>query len=401
MLVYAEDPITRVRQSVLTPTGAEQPLGAFPTGLVLANGRFPEIRFRPPFATEKYAVVYHGRRLGPPHVEEPANGSIGAVMAQVLGGPRAEAIVRQGEARLLRSVSGTFALPTSRPAVSSSSSGAISTITSSEPPPRPSPRRGLAPEQVKLFRVDRAVGSVDVPLLPDADPSLVRTTLLKAVAFPYGLDLGTTVDYTQRVRVRQPVVTYDRAQTWQWQEETQGYKLVADSVGSPSLQAPGGRDRDVCAAVPRRPRPRAPLRGFSRDTAALLVAGGGDRPRPPRSTPGRRGGSALPARRCRSGRRAQGPQSGLQLARAARSLRRQRRLPGGRADRPHRRGAGRGPRQHRDTAVRTRVHRARRGLAAARRARRLHLHRRSRRRHPDALSRRRVPQRRPGVSDRT
>ena len=237
LLVYAEDPVTRVRQSVLTPTGAEQPLGAFPTGLVLANGSFPEIRFRPPFATEKYAVVYHGRRLGPPHVEEPANGSVGAVMAQVLGGPRAEAIVRQGETRLLRSVSGTFALPTTTSGLellqwSDLDNHFVGATTTSLP------AGGLAPEQVKLFRVDRAVGSVDVPLLPDADPSLVRTTLLKAVAFPYGLDLGTTVDYTQRVRVRQPVVMYDRAQTWQWQEETQGYKLVADSVGSPSLQAP-------------------------------------------------------------------------------------------------------------------------------------------------------------------
>lgn len=237
LLVYAEDPITRMRQSVLTPNGSGQPLGAFPTGLVLAKGRFPEIRFRPPFATEKYAVVYHGRRLGPPHVEEPATGTIGAVMAQVLGGPRAEAIVRQGEGRLLRSVSGTFALPTSANGLellqwSDFDNHFVGATTT------PLPAAGLAPEQVKLFRVDRPAGSTDVPLVPDADPPLVQATLLRAAPFPYGLDLGTTVDYTQRVRVRQPVVTYDRTQTWQWQEETQGYKLVADSVGSPELQIP-------------------------------------------------------------------------------------------------------------------------------------------------------------------
>ena len=127
---------------------------------MLANGPFPEIRFRPPFATEKYAVVYHGRRLGPPHVEEPANGSVGAVMAQVLGGPRAEAIVRQGETRLLRSVSGTFALPTTTSGLellqwSDLDNHFVGATTTSLP------AGGLAPEQVKLFRVDRAVGSVD------------------------------------------------------------------------------------------------------------------------------------------------------------------------------------------------------------------------------------------------
>jgi hypothetical protein len=237
LLIYAEDPVTRVRQNVLTPTGSGQPLGAFPTGLVLANGRFPEILFRPPFSTEKYAVVYHGRRLGPPHVEEPVNGAIGAVMARVLGGPRAEAIVRQGERRLLRSVSGTFGLPVSTDGLellqwSDLDNHFVGASTT------PLAAGGFAPEQVKLFRLSRPTGSVDVPLVPDADPALVLATLLKTVPFPYGLDLGTTVDYTQRVRVRQPVVTYDRAQTFHWQEDGQGYHLVADSAGPPSLQIP-------------------------------------------------------------------------------------------------------------------------------------------------------------------
>lgn len=237
LLIYAEDPITGERRSALAPTGPAQPLGAFPTGLVLANGRFPEIKFRPPFSTEKYAVVYHGRRLGPAHVEEPASGAIGAVMAQVLGGPRAEAIVREGDRRLLRSVSGTFALPSSADRLdflqwSDRDNHFVGATTT------PLGAFDVAPDQVKLFRIERPSGSIDTPLVPGVDPAQVQTTPLRAVAFPYGLDAGTTVDYTQRVRVRQPSVTYDRDQTWQWQEETQGYKLVADSVGPPSLDVP-------------------------------------------------------------------------------------------------------------------------------------------------------------------
>ena len=39
LLVYAEEAVSRQRQNVLAPTGA--PLGAVPTGVVLANGQFP------------------------------------------------------------------------------------------------------------------------------------------------------------------------------------------------------------------------------------------------------------------------------------------------------------------------------------------------------------------------
>jgi hypothetical protein len=236
MLVYAEDTLTGQRHSVLTPSSS-QPLGAVPTGVVLAGAPFSDIPFRPPFVTEKYVVVHHGRRLGPSRVEEPPAGAIGAVMAQVLGGPRAEAIVPQGERRLLRAVAGTFALPAEADGlamiqwsdVDNHFVGVATTPLSTGHP---------APDELKLFRLERPAGSVAVPLVAEAEPPIVAATLVKTVPFPYGLALPMTVDYTRRLRIRQPLMTYPRAVTLQWQEAAEAYDVVTEVVGQVTLEVP-------------------------------------------------------------------------------------------------------------------------------------------------------------------
>jgi hypothetical protein len=236
LLVSAEDSVTRQRQSVLAPTGPPQPLGAVATGVVLANRSFPELLFRPPFPAEKYVVVYHGKRLGP-RIEDPPTGAIGAVMAQVLGGPRVEAIVPQGERRLLRAVSGTFDLPPGATGLElmqwSDVDNHFVGITGA-----PLVTGRPAPDEVKLFRIERPARSVDVPLIEGADSPVVDATLITTAPFPYGLELSTFVDYVQRVRVRQPLLTYQRTMTLQWDDAVAGYRPVADTVGPPSLEVP-------------------------------------------------------------------------------------------------------------------------------------------------------------------
>jgi hypothetical protein len=236
LLLYAEDTLTRQRQNVLAPTEAPQPLGAVPTGVVLAGGLFPEIAFRPPIPAERYVVVYHGKRLGP-RIEDPPAGAIGSIMARVLGGPRAEAIVPQGDGRLLRAAGGTFALP---PATSGLELVQWSDVDNHFVGLTGAPlvTGRPAPDTVKLFRIERPVGSIAVPLVAEVDPPVVDSTLVRAVPFPYGLELPTAVDYLQRVRVRQPLVTYQRTATLAWDEEASDYRLVSDSVGPPSLEVP-------------------------------------------------------------------------------------------------------------------------------------------------------------------
>ena len=232
LLVYAEDPITRQRQSVLTATDAPQPLGAVPTGVVLANRPFDEVLFRPPFASEKYVVVYHGRRLGS-RIEDPPTGATGAVMAHVLGGPRVEAIVPHDDRRLLRAVAGTFDLPATASGLHliqwSDLDNHFVGITGV-----PLVTGRPAPDEIKLFRIERPARSVDVPLVAGVDPPVVDASLVANVPFPYGLVLPTVVDSVQRVRVRQPLLTYQQSLTLQWDGES--YRPVAEDVGAPSLE---------------------------------------------------------------------------------------------------------------------------------------------------------------------
>ena len=236
LLVYAEDATTRHRQSVSAPTGAPQPLGAVATGVVLANGLFPEIAFRPPFPAEKYVVVYHGKRLGP-RIEDPPAGAIGAVMAQVLGGPRVEAIVPQGDQRLLRSVAGTFELPAAAAGLEliqwSDVDNHFVGVTGT-----PLVTGRPAPDQVKVFKIDRPLRSSSVPVIAGSDPPTVQATLVRTVPFPYGLQLPTLVDYVQRVRVRQPLVSYQRAATLVWHVDAEEYQGVSEVLGAPSLEVP-------------------------------------------------------------------------------------------------------------------------------------------------------------------
>ena len=236
LLVYAEDSITRARQSVLTATDTPQPLGAVPTGVVLANREFPELLFRPPFPAEKYVVVYHGKRLGP-RIEDPPAGAIGAVMAQVLGGPRVEAIVPQDARRLLRGVAGTFDLPPAAAGLEltqwSDLDNQLVGVTGA-----PLVTGRPAPDEIKLLRIERPAHSVELPLVAGSDPPVVDATLVATVPFPYGLELPTMVDSVQRVRVRQPLLTYQRTMTLQWDETAEGYQVVADDIGAPSLEVP-------------------------------------------------------------------------------------------------------------------------------------------------------------------
>jgi hypothetical protein len=234
LLVYAEDSTTRERRSVWTATGVPQPLGAVPTGVVLANGSFDEIRFRPPFPAERYVVVYHGKRLGP-RVEEPPPGAVGAVMARLLGGPRVEAIVPQGDQRLLRAVAGTFDLPGTVAGLELMQwSDVENHFVGVAGPPLVTGRP--APDQIKLFRIERPTRSVDVPLVVGTDPPVVDATPVAAVPFPYGLVLPTVVDYMHRIRVQQPLLTHERTLTAQWDETARGYRPVADVVGPPELE---------------------------------------------------------------------------------------------------------------------------------------------------------------------
>jgi hypothetical protein len=71
-----------------------------------------------------------------------------------------------------------------------------------------------------------------------SEPAIVDATLVATIPFPYGLELPSRVDYAQRVRVQQPLLTYERTMTLQWDDVDEGYRVVVDDVGPPGLEVP-------------------------------------------------------------------------------------------------------------------------------------------------------------------
>jgi hypothetical protein len=235
LVLLAENATTRVRSGVLAPDGSPALLGEVTTGLVPPGSLFPEVRFRPPFAAERYVVAYHGN-LGAEHIDAPA-GSLGAVIGQVLGGPQAEAIVPDASATLLRAVTGTFRLPPDAAALQPVQwSDVDNHFVGMTGEPLVTGRPG--PDEIRLFQLERPVGSVDVPLIAGADPPIVAATLVKTVPFPYGLALPTVVDYTERIRVQEPLVTYGRTVTQEWDATHEVYRTASEQIGPPSLEVP-------------------------------------------------------------------------------------------------------------------------------------------------------------------
>jgi len=233
LIVMAEDTITRIRQRVLAPGDAGQMLGPVATGAVAPGEPLPEIRFRPPFAADRYVVAYQGV-LGTERPDAPP-GAVGAVMGQVLGGSRAEALVPAGDATVVRGVSGTFPLPLEASGLDAIQWSDIDNhFVGLTGEPLVNGRPG--PDEIRLFRLERPVGSGDVPLVPGSEPPLVAATLVRRVPFPYGLAVPTVVDYTQQVRVQEPLITYERRVLRHWDEAAQGYQAVAEEIGPAGLE---------------------------------------------------------------------------------------------------------------------------------------------------------------------
>jgi hypothetical protein len=231
--VMAEDTTTRIRQAVLAPGEAGLLLGPVPTGPVAPGNLLPEIRFRPPFAADRYVVAYQGT-LGTERPDTPP-GSMGAVAGQVIGGPRAEALVPDGDGAVLRGVDGTFPLPADASGLDAIQwSDTDNHFVGLTGEPLVNGRPG--PDEVRLFRLERPVGSRDIPLVPGSDQPIVAATLAKRVPFPYGLALPVIVDYAQQVRVQEPLITYERRVMRRWNEAVEGYEAVGEEIGPAGLE---------------------------------------------------------------------------------------------------------------------------------------------------------------------
>jgi hypothetical protein len=157
----------------------------------------------------QYIAVYTGdlggeKKVGSPVGNPPA--FAGAVIGKVLRGPAAEAIFPDGDQRMLRTAGGVFPLPSSAAGLKGVQWGDLDNsfvgFVSNAPDT-------FTPDRILAFALNRAVGTAQVPLVPGPDTAPVVDTLaLKVVDFPYGLDLGTRVNFSHTVQFQELLVTY-------------------------------------------------------------------------------------------------------------------------------------------------------------------------------------------------
>jgi hypothetical protein len=238
--LFVEDRETRTRTPVLKPDGSGQPLGEVVILPVLdqmpigADPTGDPIRFRPPFAAERYVVAYRGT-LGN---ERRTDSFIGAVIAKVVGGERAEGIV-SGAKPVLRAPQGTFNLSPDADGLDKAQWGDLDNtfvgVVSLD-------AGNVRPDQVKAFRIVRPAGSTDIPAAVQEDGSRVATTeLLKSVNFPFGVDLSTVVNWSHEKRFKQTLITWELTDTLAYiggDPDNGGamYQFVSKIPGTPEME---------------------------------------------------------------------------------------------------------------------------------------------------------------------
>jgi hypothetical protein len=266
--IFAEDLATRERAAVsfVSADGAASAaIGATPKGAPIRDLAGRPIRFRPPFATERYVVAYAGD-LG---AERRTGEAIGAVAGKVIGGERVEAIVSDGDRRLLRTPEALVPLPAAADRLHTFQWGDLDNtfvgLVSLVP-------GELRPDRVRAFRIARERGAATIPRVPRPDGGAeAAVDVVKAVDFPYGLSLDTVVDWSHVKRFQQTLVTYDLAETFTFDGvDADGntiYRLSQVQVGAPASEV-----------VVARTEPFAQSFGLVLDEAHLLRPGIAPRP---------------------------------------------------------------------------------------------------------------------------
>lgn len=201
LTLYADDPSgRRTEVAALDPTH----LSAVEAGQPL-----PPIRFQTPQAAERLVAVYHGT-LGQ-ETQDDNGTNPGAVIGKVLGGVRVEELIFDGTRWNLRTPQGNFPLPISGQEIEELRWGDLDNTLIG--------RTRFGPEEsnsVTTYELARPRGSSDIPLRtrPDGGQE-VDVSVTKRVAFPFGLDLGTTIDFSETIQYSQYSLSFVYTTTYQ------------------------------------------------------------------------------------------------------------------------------------------------------------------------------------------
>jgi hypothetical protein len=211
------------------PDGKRSRATALGSTTIAANPGDPitSTNFQAPANAERFIAVYKGK-LGD---EVPQGDFPGGVIGKTLGGVRVEEAFSvpagSGTSRwYLRSPQGAYPSPILSSDIVEMQWGddGNSLVARTRIGPN-------QPNRFYVYRVNRAVGLIDIPLrspdsplpdLPDAN-QIVDMELVQEVTFPFGIDTGTTVQFSHRLNYTQYLPQVSQTVTVTWDEKLQRY----------------------------------------------------------------------------------------------------------------------------------------------------------------------------------
>ena len=195
LTLYADDPTD--------PTGKRDPAAALDQDLtVTAESGAPveSARFRVPGDTERFMVVYKGT-LG----QEAETGTFpGGVVGKVLGGVRVEEVFADGANWKVRTPKGAFLLQGLTTAEFEGVRwGDGESLLVARTPFGPG-----QPNRVAAYEVGRQPGSMELVTVNTPAGPEVPVVKKNEAAFPFGMSLNTTVEFSQTIQYKQLVPTF-------------------------------------------------------------------------------------------------------------------------------------------------------------------------------------------------
>ncbi len=191
------------------PAGTRSQMPGF-TPMVLAGVKLGDPltssppSFQPPENAERFVAVYQGT-LG---LEKKDGTFPGGVIGKVLGGVRVEEIFSDGVRWKLRTPQGVFLLPLMVAEFEEVRWGDGDNILVARTPLGPG-----RPNRVAAYEVQRQPGSVDLVTVDPPDGPEAQVTKKTEALFPFGMSLGTTVQFSQTIQYRQQLAKFEPRKT--------------------------------------------------------------------------------------------------------------------------------------------------------------------------------------------
>jgi hypothetical protein len=166
--------------------------------------------FQLPENAERFVAVYQGT-LG---LEKKEGTFPGGVIGKVLGGMRVEEIFSDGVHWKLRTPKGVFLLPLMAAEFEDVRWGdGDSLLVARTPFGRPDPTQPNRFNRVVAYELRRQPGSVELITVDTPDGPEAQVIKKTEALFPFGMSLGTTVQFSQTIQYRQQLARFDPRKT--------------------------------------------------------------------------------------------------------------------------------------------------------------------------------------------